>query len=169
MNSAVSTPSRPTARNASVSTATPPVSSARAISPRSSPDRPADAFFIQSTIVVTITTATSDAMPAIASAARPVMVFSPNWMTRNTATVMAIAAPTPSQTHLRASRRSDLTRKATRMVTTIAASRPSRRPIRPLPKSCDETLGPAARTEIGQSPTTVINVSLLRRAAASIG
>ena len=65
-----------------------PVSSARAISPRSSPDMVAAAFFIQSTIVVTIATATSEAMPAMASAARPEMVFSPNWMTRNTATVI---------------------------------------------------------------------------------
>ena len=29
-------------------------------------------------------TATSDAMPAMASAARPVIVFSPNWMARKT-------------------------------------------------------------------------------------
>ena len=60
-------------------------------------------------------TATSEATPAMASAARPVMVFSPNWMARNTATVIAIAAPTPSHTHLSASRRSDLTRNATRI------------------------------------------------------
>ena len=33
---------------------------------------------------------------------------------------MAIAAPTPSHTHLRASRRFDLTRNATRIITTIA-------------------------------------------------
>ena len=102
---------------------------------RSSPDIDAAALFIQSTIVVTIATATSDAMPAMASAARPEIVFSPNWITRNTATVITIAAATPSHTHLSASRRSALTRNATRIVTTIAASRPSRRPIKPLPNS----------------------------------
>jgi len=102
---------------------------------RSSPDIDAAALFIQSTIVVTIATATSDAIPAIASAARPEIVFSPNWIPRNTATVIRIAAATPSHTHLRASRRSALTRNATRIVTTIAASRPSRRPIKPLPNS----------------------------------
>ena len=144
MNSAVSTPSRPTARNASANTAIEPVSSARAMSLRSSPDIDAAAFFIQRTIVVTIATATSDAMPAMASAARPEIVFSPNWITRKTATVITIAAATPSHTHLRASRRSDLTRNATRIVTTIAASRPSRRPIKPLPNSCDVMLGAAA-------------------------
>ncbi len=62
------------------------------MSPRSSPDIDAAALFIQSTIVVTIATATSDAMPAMASAARPEIVFSPNWMTRKTTTVIAIAA-----------------------------------------------------------------------------
>ena len=74
------------------------------------------------------------------------------WCSRRTgspgrrATVITIAAPTPSHTHLSASRRFDLTRNATRMVTTMAASRPSRRPISPLPNSCEVTLGPAART-----------------------
>ena len=111
---------------------------------RSSPDIDAAALFIQRIIVVTIATATSDAMPAMASAARPEIVFSPNWITRKTATVIRIAAATPSHTHLRASRRSDLTRNATRIVTTIAASRPSRRPIKPLPNSCDVMLGAAA-------------------------
>ena len=67
---------------------------ARAMSPRSWPDMPAAALRIQSTIVVTIATAISDATPAMASAPSPEMVFSPNWMARNTATVMTIAAPT---------------------------------------------------------------------------
>ena len=49
------------------------------------PDIDGGGLFIQSTIVVTIATATSDAIPAMASAARPEIVFSPNWITRNTA------------------------------------------------------------------------------------
>ena len=56
---------------------------------RSSPDIDAAALFIQSTIVVTIATATSDAIPAMASAARPEIVFSPNWIPRKTATVIS--------------------------------------------------------------------------------
>ena len=55
---------------ASMNTARAPVSSARDIPARSSPDRPAAAERIHSTIDVTIATATSDATPAIASAAR---------------------------------------------------------------------------------------------------
>ena len=102
---------------------------------RNSPEIDAAAFFIQSTMVVTMATAISDVTPAMASAASPVIVFSPNWMVRKTITVIAIAAPTPSHTHFSASRRSDLTRNATRIETTMAASRPSRRPIRPLPNS----------------------------------
>ncbi len=114
------------------------------MSPRSSPDIEAAARFIQSTIVVTMATATSEAIPAMASAARPEIVFSPYWMITKTATVIATAAATPSHTHFRASRRSDFTRNATRIVTTIAVSRPSRRPIKPLPNSCDVMLGAAA-------------------------
>ena len=132
------------------------------MSPRSSPEMVAAAFFIQSTMVVTIATATSEATPAMASAARPEMVLSPNWITRKTATVMTTAAATPDHTHLSASRRFDLTRKATRMVTTMAVSRPSRRPISPLPNSCDETLAPAARTVTETSPTAVILLFLSR-------
>ncbi len=78
MNRAVSTPSRPTARKASSRTASEPVSRARAISLRSSPESRAAAVFIQSTIVVTIATATSDAIPAMASAPSPVMVYALN-------------------------------------------------------------------------------------------
>ena len=60
------------------STASEPVSRARAISVAQRAGDPAAAFFIQSTIVVTIATATSEAMPAMASAPNPVMVFAPN-------------------------------------------------------------------------------------------
>ena len=56
---------------------------------RSSPDIDAAALFIQRTIVVTMATAASDAMPAMASAARPEIVFSPNWITRKIATVIS--------------------------------------------------------------------------------
>jgi hypothetical protein len=137
------------------------------MSPRNSPEMVAVALLIQSTIVVTIATATTEAMPAMASAPRPEMVFSPYWMVRNTATVIATAAATPNHTHLMASRRSDLTRKARRMVTTIAASRPSRRPIKALPNSCEDTLAPAAKTDSGtdsdvdtdKAPTAVIRLS----------
>ncbi len=132
---------------------------------RNPPDIDAAAFFIQSTIVVTMATATSDATPAMASAARPLMVFSPNWIVRNTTSVIAIAALTPSQTHRRASRRSDLTRKATRIDTTIAASRPSRRPIKPLPNSCEVKFGDAASVleymVTGRSVLTLIGSSSL--------
>lgn len=71
MNSAVSTPSRPTARNASITTASAPVSSARDMPARSSPEMLAAALRIHNTIVVTIATATSEATPATASAASP--------------------------------------------------------------------------------------------------
>ena len=64
-------------------------------------------------------------------------------MTTNMTTVIATAAATPSHTHFKASRRCILTRNATRTITTIPASRPSRRPIRPLPKSCAEIAGVA--------------------------
>ena len=101
----------------------------------------AAAFFIQSTIVVTIATATSEAMPAMASAPRPEMVFAPYWMTRNTPTVIAIAAATPSHTHLSASRRSDLTRNATRIMTTMRGFEALAQTDQPLPNSWEETLG----------------------------
>ena len=57
-----------------MNTASAPVSSALDIPARSSPDMVAAALLIHSTIVVTITTATRDATPAMASAARPVTV-----------------------------------------------------------------------------------------------
>ena len=89
MNSAVSTPSRPTARNASAKHGhRTGFQRARHVAAQFA-GHAAAALFIQSTIVVTIATATSDAIPAIASAARPEIVFSPNWMTRNTATVIS--------------------------------------------------------------------------------
>lgn len=117
--------------------------------------------------MVTMTTAISDAIPAMASAPSPLMVFSPNWMTRKTVTVMAIAAPTPSHTHLSASRRSDFTRNATRIDTTMAASRPSRKPIRPLPNTCDVTLD-AASVLVGTSEMTVIKASSFDRGENTI-
>ncbi len=57
-----------------MNTASAPVSRARDIPSRSSPDRPADALRIHSTIEVTIATATSEATPAMASAARSLTV-----------------------------------------------------------------------------------------------
>jgi len=106
-------------------------------------------------------------IPAMASAPSPEMVFSPNWITMNTLMVIARAAPTPSHTHFSASRRSDFTRNATRTMTTMEASRPSRRPIRRLPKNCDDVEGPAARTVIGRSPTKAMTFLLRSRPGVS--
>ena len=100
-------------------------------------------------------------MPAMASAPSPEMVFSPNWITAKTPMVMASAAPTPSQTQRSASRRSDLTRKATRIMTTMELPA-SRSPMSRLPKNCDEVLGPSAarvRTDSGRSAATVMACS----------
>ena len=73
--------------------------------------------------------------------AEPVM---PKWMATKMIATMATAAATPSHTHLRASRRSDLTRNATRIITTMPVSSPSRSPMSPLPNSCVATLGALA-------------------------
>ena len=62
-------------------------------------------------------------------------------MTPKITATIATAAATPSHTHFRASRRSAFTRNATRIITTMPVSSPSRRPIRPLPTSCVTTDG----------------------------
>ena len=102
------------------------------------------ALLIHRTMNVTIATATREAMPAISSAVSVVTVDVPKWMTRKIPTTIATASVTPPHTHLRASRRSDLTRKATKTITTMPVSRPSRTPISPLPNNWAGTEGLAS-------------------------
>jgi hypothetical protein len=77
MSSAVSTPSRPTAKNESVSTAAGPTVSAFSMFARSSPEMFLAAVRIHRTMAVTMTTATSEAAPAMISAVSPVTVDVP--------------------------------------------------------------------------------------------
>lgn len=87
----------------------------------------------------TVTTLTAELIAGIAS-----LVAVPKWMTRKIPTTIATASVTPPHTHLRASRRSDLTRKATKTITTMPVSRPSRTPISPLPNNWAGTEGLAS-------------------------
>ncbi|SIL80291.1 Uncharacterised protein [Mycobacteroides abscessus subsp. abscessus] len=148
MKSAVSTPSRPTDKKATVKTASAPASSAWAMPWRRSPAMLAAAVRIHSTMVVTMATATSEATPAMASAPRSLMVLLPRWIVRKMISVIATAPATPSHTQRSASRRLDFTRNATRIITTIPHSSPSRSPMRPLLKYCEKLVGPSARTPI---------------------
>ena len=79
-------------------------------------------------------------------------------MIRKVAIIMVRAAATPSQIHLRASRRSDFTANAISTITTMPASRPSRMPISPLPTIWVTTDGPpwAMNDVIGLLPHTVV-------------
>ena len=71
-NSAVSSPSRPTARTATTTSDQRPPSAASSILPRSSPLRPRAARAIQKIIQVTKPTATIDRLPPISSCASKV-------------------------------------------------------------------------------------------------
>ena len=84
---------------------------------------------IQKIIQVTNPTAMIDSEPPTISCCSnrsSPMVYA---ITVPIATQISSAAATPPHTHLSAERWSDFTRKAMRMLTTSAASRPSRRPI----------------------------------------
>ncbi len=84
---------------------------------------------IQNTIAVTKATARIEALPPISSWVSKASWRVPKVSTAPMATDSSTAAATPVQTSLSAQRRSVLTRKATRMTTTSAASRPSRSPM----------------------------------------
>ena len=134
-NSAVSRPSRPTASAAMTTTAVEPILIASSSLPRSSAEMVRAVRRIQKIIHVTKPTAMIDSEPPSASCASNVSACWVSASTRVTPTLIATAIPTPSHTLGSTWRRSVRTRNATRMLTTSAASRPSRKPIRKLPST----------------------------------
>ena len=113
-------------------TAREPTASASVSLPRSSPAMVRAARRIQKIIQVTKTTAATEVTASNSSRdsevrSSEVEVY---WIREPKTTESATARPTPAHTCGSRSRRCDLTRKATRMLTTSVASRPSRRPIR---------------------------------------
>ena len=86
--------------------------------------------FIQKIIHVTNATAMIDRLPPNASCASKVSACWADASPTVTPTLTATAMPTPSHTFGSTDRRPVWTRKATRMLTTREASRPSRNPIR---------------------------------------
>ena len=91
---------------------------------------PRAALAIQKIIQVTNPTATIESAPPISSWASNVSPRGPKVSANPNARLTSTASATPAQIHGSRCRRSVLTRYATRMLTTSAASRPSRRPIR---------------------------------------
>ncbi len=131
-NRAVSSPSRPTATNAVSTSAPVPIASAASTLPWSSVFIERAARRIQKTIQVTNPTATIERNPPKASWASKLSELDVNVRIAPKPRLRATAAPMPAQMGPRRSRRSILTRYATRIPTTRAASRPSRSPIRKL-------------------------------------
>ena len=82
---------------------------------------------------------------------------------------MTIAAPTPSHTHLRASRRFGLDQERDQDGDDDGGLEAFAHADQPLPNSCEVTLGPAARSDTETSPTAVMLLSLLRNALPSVG
>ncbi len=109
-----------------------PILSASSILPRNSAAIVLAALRIQKIIPVTNATAMIDMPPPNASCCSNVMPAALKVMIAPAATDSAVATATPTQTHLSAYRRSVFTKNAIRMLTTSAASRPSRSPIKPL-------------------------------------
>jgi hypothetical protein len=134
-NSVVSSPSRPTARNAVTVSAPAPIAAARCTSPRSCPDSPAAVRRIQNTIPVTRPTASTLSSPAAASWARPGSSPAENVSTAAKLPATMTAPSTPSHTGAGDRRPPSgpsgavLHSAASRMLTTSPASRPSRSPI----------------------------------------
>ena len=91
-----------------------------------------DAERIQKTITVTKATARMLATPPTSSCCSKVSWRVPKVKAAPRDTESTTASATPAHTHRRASVRPDLVRKARRMTTTRAASRPSRSPTRAL-------------------------------------
>ena len=85
---------------------------------------------IQKIIQVIRPTATIESVPPMASCASNDSPDGPNVRMAPNPSDAPTATPTPAHSAGSWSRRSDLTRYATRMLTTSAASRPSRRPMR---------------------------------------
>jgi hypothetical protein len=85
---------------------------------------------IQKIIQVTNATATIERLPPIASWASNVRPRGPKVRSAPKPRLTTTAAATPTQIRGMRCRRSDFTRYATRMLTTRAASSPSRSPIR---------------------------------------
>ena len=127
---AVSRPSRKTAKNAMPTSAlTEPSFSALAVLSRSSPDSPAACRRIQTSMKVTMPTATA---PTIVS--RPSCSFwGSSWSmicsATPTARQIAAAEMTPTQTQRRASVRPSWRRNVAMIETMSAASTPSRKPM----------------------------------------
>jgi hypothetical protein len=117
------------------------VSAALSIWARRPPEIVRAALAIQKIIQVTKTTATIDNDPPISSSASKVRPFGPKVNTAPKARETAVAIATPSQIRGSRMRRSDLTRYAIRMLTTSAASSPSRSPIRKLANICSSISG----------------------------
>ena len=87
---------------------------------------------IQKTMTVTKPTARIEALPPMSSWVSKLSWRVPKVRTAPRTTDSTIAVATPAHTHFVAQVRPVLARKATRMTTTSAASRPSRRPMRAL-------------------------------------
>lgn len=140
-NSAVSRPSRPTARN-DVAISTPaPMPSAAVTFCLISPENVRAERRIQNTMAVTNTTATRLSVPPNASCDFPGRFAAVNVRTAPKLIDNPMAAATPVHTWGRRARWSDRTRVATRTETISPASNPSRRPIRKLGNASSHTSG----------------------------